>query len=247
MNPNRSSLPFVLVLALVGLPTILACGGGGGGRASPGPDDTARPITNEELSRMVLSITELPPEYRAVVREVENGVLTLDKAVESSHDLRAQLVEYGWESGYRASYQAPEGDEKPSGPELVISTVDAFETSDGAAASRRPSAPTGGSDSPPRTLSPSDAARFAETYHRFEVDLGDEAGGFRLETKLTGEDDSDVLWSAFITFRRGRLTGQVSVAAYNLSDKEAKELEETAKDLARKMNDQMSAVLTPER
>ena len=44
-------------------------------------------------------------------------------------------------------------------------------------------------------------------------------------------------------FRRGRLIGQVSVAAYNLTDQEAKELEDTAKDLARKMNDQMSAVL----
>jgi len=199
---------------------------------------------------MVLSIAELPPEYAAVVREVDNGVLTLDKAVESFYDpegLRAQLVEYGWESGYQASYQAPKADEKPSGPSIVLSKVDAYKTSAGAAAKLKgPSptpSPTDASGSPLRTLSPSDAARFAEQFHRFEVDLGDEAGGFRLKTKLTGEDDSDVFWSAFATFRRGRLIGQVSVAAYNLTDQEAKELEDTAKDLARKMNDQMSAVL----
>ncbi|MGH9195477.1 MAG: hypothetical protein ACRD1T_07040 [Acidimicrobiia bacterium] len=195
---------------------------------------------------MVLSIAQLPPEYRAVVWEVENGALTLDKAVESFYDpegLRAQLVEYGWESGYQAGYQAPEGDDKPSGPSIVLSTVEVFETSDGAAAKLKGPTPTDGSGSPPRTLSPSDAARFADRFHRFVVDLGDEAGGFRIETKLTQEDDSDVLSSAFITFRRGRLIGQVSVAAYNLSDKEAKELEEIAKDLASKMNHQMSAVL----
>ena len=194
---------------------------------------------------MVLSIAELPPEYRAAEPDEENGVLTLDKIAESFQG--AQLVEYGWESGYMANYQVPVGDEELSGPSIVLSRVDAFKTSDGAATKLRgptpTPAPTGGSGSPRRTVSPSEAAAFAEKFHRFEVDLGDDAGGFRLETKLTGEDDSDVLWSAFITFRRGRLIGQVSVAAYNLSDKEANELEETAKDLARKMNDQMSAVL----
>ncbi len=245
MGSARLHLPTLLVLTL-GLPGILACGSGGGGRASPAPDDTARQISNEELSRMVLSIAELPPEYAAVVREVDNGVLTLDKAVESFYDpegLRAQLVEYGWESGYQASYQAPKADEKPSGPSIVLSKVDAYKTSAGAAAKLKGPSPTDASGSPLRTLSPPDAARFAEQFHRFDVDLGDEAGGFRLKTKLTGEEDSDVFCSAFATFRRGRLIGQVSVAAYNLTDQEAKELEDTAKDLARKMNDQMSAVL----
>jgi hypothetical protein len=186
---------------------------------------------------MVLSITQLPPAYAAVVPDEENGVLTLDKA-----GLRAQVVEYGWESGYMANYQVPMDDEELSGPSLVLSRVDAFKTSDGAAASFRPPAATDGSDSSPRTLSPSDAARFAESFRRFEVDLADEAGGFRLETLLR-RDDGLTDSSAFITFRRGRLIGKVSVSAYNPSDKEAKELEETAKDLARKMNDQMSAVL----
>jgi hypothetical protein len=195
---------------------------------------------------MVLSLPQLRPEYGAFVPDGENGVLTLDKAVESFYDpdgLRAQLVEYGWESGYQASYQVPEGDRRPTGVWLVLSIVDAYKTSDGAAAKLRPPARTDGSDSPTRTLSPSEAARFAARFHRFEVDLADEASGFRDEARLTGEDYSDVLWSAFITFRRGRLIGRVSVAAYNLTDQEPNELEDTAKDLARKMNDQMSAVL----
>src|SRR5262249_24822783 len=124
--------------------------------------------------------------------------------------------------------------------------VELYKTSDGATAKLNPPASTDGSGSP-TTLSPSDAAHFAERFHRFEVHLGDEAGGFRLRDKLTREDNSDVLWSAFVTFRRGRLIGQASIAAYNLSDKEAEEREDKAKEMASNMNDQMSAVLAQSR
>jgi len=229
-----------LILAPVLLAMMAACGSEGGGGPSP-VDDTLRPIADEELSRMVLSIAQLRPEYGAFVSAEENGVLTRDGAAEFFHDPEGlQLVEHGWEAGYQASYQVPEGDEKPTGLAYVLSMVHIYESSDGAAASLTAPDPTGGSGTTLRTLNPSDAARF----HRFEVDLADEADGFRLrDEKVFGPEDDSTLSSAFVSFRRGRLIGKLAVVAHNLSDQEEQELEDTAKDLAGKMNDQMSAVL----
>jgi hypothetical protein len=244
MSPHGPLLPGVLVLGLIAMPLIL---GGGCGRGSPTSDDTARQISNEELSRMVLSTAQLPPEYPPMEPDEENGVLTLDKAVASVYDpegLRAQLLESGWESGYQADYKLPDGEKERRGPAFILSKVEAYKTSDGAATKLRARTPTDDASSPRRTLTPSEAARFAAEVHPFEVDLGDEAGGFRDETQV---DDGVMFSSAFVTFRRGRIIGQVAISAYNLTAEEAKELEDTAKDLAQTMNAQMSAVLTPPR
>ena len=79
--------------------------------------------------------------------------------------------------------------------------------------------------------------------HLTPTELADEAGGFRLEDSLKREGGVNGLSSVYAKFRRGRLIGQVAIVADNLSDQEVRKLEDIAKELLSKMNDQMAAVL----
>lgn len=131
MSKARKGLTVTLVGALLGL--LAACSGGdsfGGGAG-----DTGRPITNDELTKMVLSLHQFGADVRGFAAVQGNGLQTLDTMSAFDFDPveeRGDLERSGFETGYTAAFTTT-GDPLASGGVFTVgSGVIQFTTSDGA-------------------------------------------------------------------------------------------------------------------
>ena len=78
-------------------------------------DDTARSISDQDLSQMVLRLEQFPLEYQGFNASDKNGARTLEERVDEAFDhdkSRARLQQFGFVSGYHTTYEL----QQPSNP-----------------------------------------------------------------------------------------------------------------------------------
>jgi hypothetical protein len=233
-----------------------ACSGGDKELAQPKVDDTAREVSQGEVSRMALSLEQFGLEFDEFVAEDGNGPLTLDSAAAGEFDPvaeRADLEGFGWALGHEAFFADAEAIEGGTGTFIVGSSVGLFNDLEGAVGYFDDAVGELGED----VGKTSDGVTLKKT-ERFEAEGGDEAAGARLEAHfeqvLTEEERQELedqgvapvsfdFWGAAVVLRHGRLMGVVSLAGIGLSDGEKERLEGRLKDLSRKLDEGMTAVL----
>ncbi len=243
-------------LMAVGLAFLVACSDGSSD-VEPSPvDDTVREIAGDELSRMVLSLEQLGPDFEGFVSEEANGFLTLDSAAAEDFDPaaeRADLEQSGWSAGYEQFFSDAQAIEQRSGVFQVGSSVGLFAVSDGANGYFQDSADEVGQD-----IGKTRNGATLNKLERFDVDIADAAAGARIEAhfeqELTEEERQQLeemgqepvsfdFWGAGVDFRHGRILATVAVFGIGLSDGEKERLEGRLTDLARKMNEQITQQL----
>lgn len=227
----------VWLFVLGGLDSIT--GGGSEGAATPF-DITARAISSEDLGRMALRLDQFPPEYAGFVADNENGPMSLEKDVGQAFDPAKYRTAYendGWVAAYDASFTDPQ---PTAGRVFVLdSQLDLFTTKEGAGSLFDFAVAEAGQVG--RTKD-----NLTETKSdQFAVTLADQALGARTTFDVQRDDGSHLTYvQVGVGFRRGRILGSVMVGGFGLSEVQAQTLENRAKELAQKLNDQITSVLS---
>lgn len=207
----------------------------------PAADETLREISDEELSRMVLSLGLLGSEFASFAPEADNGAVNIDTASKDDFDAveeRADLERSGFASGYQAFYSYTIG--TVSGSAYIGSQAALFQTAEGAADymedSDRENAEYAGKTVGSVTIL---------EIERFDVRvLADEAAGARGTARFAEEGGSSTdVWIVAVDFRRGRLIGSVGLFAVAPSEQDKKDLSRRVETLAELMNQQMRTTL----
>jgi hypothetical protein len=198
----------ILTVALLAIVT-LGCQGGGSNEPA---DDTARPISDDELAGMVLDLAEFGADYASFQAEDDNGLRTLDKAVEGDfdpEDERADLQRFDWASAYEEFYLNPQGAET-AGVYGVGSTVNLFETVQGAEGYVEDSR-----DELTTQVGKSTGSATVVNIWEFDAAVADEAVGAVVKVDVQPEQGSSVpIWMSAIMFRHGRLVAVVGAYTF---------------------------------
>lgn len=225
----------LLVLAAACLAVvILACQGGCDTNLV---DDTAREIFEDELALMVLTLEDFGADFADLQAVEDSGFLTLDQAAEDDfdpEDERADLERFGWASGYQEFYVDPQAAEEGSGVFFVGSSVDLFETVEGAAGYFE--------DSSAEVLDQAGKTSngtTAEEILTFDADIADEATGTLARFRSEDQEGSEIhFWASALVFRHGRLLGTVGI--YSL---EEQWFQEELRSLARQLDQNVGNIL----
>jgi len=219
-----------------------ACNGGG---EEVLVDDTVREISQEEVSRMVLSLGQFGREFDEFIAEEENGPLTLEDSAERDIDPEAELADlegFGWEAGHQAFYRRPRAGPDRGGLFQVGSSVALFATDEDAAGYLADL-----SDEVGENIGKTNGSLTLEKAERFGAAVADEAAGVRFVASLALDDAGGSGEFRFVrlelTLRHGRLLGTVSMLYSGIGRGDEKRLEGRLRDLARKVNQQMAVVL----
>jgi hypothetical protein len=223
----------ILAVALLAIVTLGCQGGGSNGPA----DDTARPISDDELAGMVLGLSEFGADYASFHANGDNGPRTLDDIAEDGfdpEDERADLERFKWASGYQEFYISPQDAEEESSVFFVGSSIDLFDTAEGAADYLEDSR------SEPTTQVGKGNNGFALLdYQEFDADIADGAAAAVFHGSIETEQISSMsFWMSAIMFRHGRLVAVVGM--YSL---EEPQLEDTVKDLALRFDQNIASAL----
>ena len=224
------ALPLALAAALLML-FALACKSGGGG------GDTSREITDEELSQMVLALTDYGGAYGGFQTDDENGFLTLEQRADEDFDPQTEtqdLQQFGWTKAYAEDFVSSQAVEDRAGVYVIGSDVDLYTSTDGAAEhfadSKAELSELAGKTSEGFTV---------DRVETFQSDVGDEAVGFNIDGTAEDEDGSKFAISAGgLAFRHGRLMGSLGFATFGDGS-----FEEELKRLAATMDQRISLVL----
>jgi hypothetical protein len=220
-----------LVFAAALLAVFAACQGSGDA------DDTTRPIADGELTNMVLDLTEFGPDYAGLQAENGNGLRTLDQAVQGDldpEDERSDLERFDWTSAFEQFYANPQASQQRSGVYGAGSTVNLFETAQGAEGYLEDS----------RGELTTQVGRTYDTVtivdiQEFNADVRDGAAGSVIQANVKGDQGSTVsLWQSAIMFRHGRLVAVVGVYTF-----EEPQLEDSLKDLALRIDENITTAL----
>jgi len=224
----------LLVPLFLAVLAIIACGGGKA-------DLTAREITDEELSLMVLPLAELGSQYADFeFDEDESGFQSNDDQIEDAFDEddEAEDIErFGRLNGYADVYSSLAAVTDAEGVFFIGTSVSLYENTDGASGdledevedSRREIGMTTSDDV---TL---------ENAEEFEAEgIGDESVGLILTLSVSG-DEKLTFYGTLVGFRRGRLIGSSIIARFDDED-----VQEEAALLARKLDQRISAALQGE-
>jgi hypothetical protein len=223
------ALPLAIAASLLML-FALACKSGGGG-------DTSREITEEELTQMVLALTDYGGAYGGFEPDSDNGFLTLEQRADEDFDPQTEtqdLQQFGWTKTYAEDFVSSQAVEDRAGVFLIGSTVDLYENVEGAG---------GHFDDTTAELSEL-AGKTSEGFtvdrvETFQSDVGDEAVGFIIDGTAEDEDGSEFAISAGgLAFRHGRLMGSLGFATFGDGS-----FEEELKRLAATMDQRISRVL----
>ena len=231
MATGRHAL--VLAIALLAIAT-LGCQGGGDDKPA---DDTARQISDDELAGMALALTDFGADYAGFHANGDNGPRTLDEIAEDDfdpEDERADLARFKWASGYQEFYISPQDAEEESSVFFVGSSVDLFDTAEGAADylddSRAELTTQVGKGNNGFTLL---------DHREFDADIADGAAAAVFHGSIETEQISSMsFWMSAIMFRHGRLVAVVGM--YSL---EEPQLEDTVKDLALRFDQNIASAL----
>lgn len=220
MSLTMRRLALVLATALLA-GAALACQGGDADRPT---DDTARPISDDELAGMVLDLSEFGADYAGFQPDEDNGPRALDKIAEDDfdpEDERADLERFKWASGYQEFYTGLQDAEEESGTVFVGSSIDLFETVDGAADYLEDSR----SELTTQVGKTNNGVTVQEI-REFDADIADGAAGAVLHASDEEQGSTLSVWMTAVMFRHGRL-----VAAVGMYSLEEPQLEEIVKDL----------------
>jgi hypothetical protein len=218
---------FLLALVLFAFP---GCGGGK-------TDLTARPISDDQLALMMLSVEDYGPDFREFVLDKESGPSTAEEDIQNDFDPEgeaADIERFGWASGYERSYTSAQSLRDRSGIFSIDSGVEVLDTAEGAA---------GYLDD---LMDEMDALAGAtkegvtvEEVQRFDADVADQAYGLRSNMAVEAEDGSQTpVFSASVMQRRGRLIAWVSFTGFDRL-----EADEHLKDLASALDQRIVEVL----
>ena len=230
MSLTAGRLALILAIALLAIATL------GCGSDDKPADDTARQISDDELTGMALALTDFGADYADFVANGDNGPRTLDAIAEDDfdpEDERADLERAAWASGYQEFYISPQDAEEPSAF-FVGSSIDLFETAEGAADYLDDS----------RTELTSQVGKSNNGfiflgYREFDADVADEAAGAVFEGSIETEQISSTsLWMTAVMFRHARL-----VAVVGMYSSEEPQLEDTVKALALRFDQKIDSAL----
>jgi len=222
----------ILAIALLAIVT-LGCQDGGDDKAA---DDTAREISDDELAGMTLALTDFGADYADFEPGDDNGLLTLDEAVEGDfdpEDERADLQRFDWASAYEGLYLNPQGAET-AGVYGVGSTVNLFETVQGAEGYVEDSR-----DELTTQVGKSTGSATVVNIWEFDAAVADEAVGAVVKVDIKPEQGSSVaLWMSAIMFRHGRLVAVVGAYTF-----EEPQLQDSLRVLALHLDQNISSTL----
>jgi len=231
MSTGRHAL--FLAIALL---AVAALGCQGGGDDTPA-DDTARQVSDDELAGMALALTDFGADYADFVANGDNGGRTLDQIAEDDfdpEDERADLERLGWASGYQEFYISPQDAEEESSVFFVGSSMDLFETAEGAAdylEDSRAELTT--------HVGKSNEGVTVEEIREFDADIADGAAGALFRGNMESEQVSSMsFWLTAVMFRHGRLVAVVGM--YSL---EEPQIEDTVKGLALRFDQNIASTL----
>jgi len=223
----------ILAVALLAIVTLGCQGGGSNGPA----DDTARPISDDELAGMVLGLAEFGADYASFQADDDNGLRTLDQAVEGDldpEDERADLERFDWASVYQQFYTNPQAAKETSGVYVVGSTVTLFDTVQGAAGYLEDSR-----GELTTQVGKSTGALTVVDIQKFDADVANGAAGAIIQGDIQTQQGSSVpLWMSAIMFRHGRLVAVV--AAYTF---EEPQLQDSLRTLALRLDQNIGSTL----
>ena len=229
LNPTRRHL-LALASALLAL-TAVACQG------DSHTDDTARQIANDELTRMGLAPEDFGADFANFQADANNGLRTLDQVSDDDfdpEDERADLERFNWATQYQGYYTSSQAAKERSGVFVVGSSVNLFETNQGAAGylddSRAELQTQVGKTSKGVTVLES---------REFDADIADGATGAVFHGSVeTGQGSSTPFWMSAVMFRHGRLVATVGMYSF-----EEPQHQDTVKDLASQFDQNISNVL----
>jgi hypothetical protein len=234
MSLTTGRLALIPAIALLAIAT-LGCQGGGDDKAT---DDTARQISDDELAGMALSLTDFGAEYADFVANGDNGPRTIDEIAEDDfdpEDERADMERAGWSSGYQEFYISPPDAEEESSVFFVGSSIDLFETAEGAADYLDDSR----AELTTQIGKKGDNGFTLQNTREFDADVADEAAGAVFEGSIETEQISSTsYWLTAVMFRHGRL-----VAVVGMYSSEEPQLEDTVRALALQFDQKIESAL----
>jgi hypothetical protein len=231
MSTGRGAL--FLVVALVAA-VALGCQNGGDDKPA---DDTARQISDDDLAGMTLALADFGADYASFQAEDDNGLRTLEKAVEGDldpEDERADLQRFGWASAYEGFYTNRQDAEESSGVYGVGSTVNLFETVQGAEGYVEDSR-----DELTTQVGFSMDTITVIDIQEFDAAVADEAVGAIVKVNVEPEQgSSEPIWMSAVMFRHGRLVAVVG--AYTFQEPQ---LQDNLRTLALHLDQNIDRVL----
>jgi hypothetical protein len=223
----------ILAVALLAIVTLGCRGGGSNGPA----DDTARPISDDELAGMVLGLAEFGADYASFHANGDNGPRTLDDiAGTSTHpeDERADLQRFDWASAYEGFYTNRQAAEEGSGVYGVGSTVNLFETVQGAEGYVEDSR-----DELTTQVGFSMDTITVVDIQEFDAAVADEAVGAIVKVGVEPEQgSSEPIWMSAVMFQHGRLVAVVGAYTF-----EEPQLQDNLRTLALHLDQNIDSVL----
>jgi hypothetical protein len=223
-----------MVLVAVTLPLLSACGGGGPS------DQTDRQITDQELSLMVLPLSDLGSQYADFELDDTSGPQSNEQVISDAFDKEdeAQDVErFGRASGYEAFYTSSQALLEEKGPINVGMTVVLHDNADGASGNLKD-----GADDAQRAVGKTNEDVTIEGVETFEAgDIGQDAVGVVQKASFQADQADFTLNQTIVGFQEGRLIGSVVITGFESEDMQA---EATA--IARKLDERILAVLRGE-
>jgi hypothetical protein len=223
-------------MVMVALTLILASACGGGGQK----DLTDREITDDELSLMVLPLSDLGSQYADFELDDTSGLQSNEQAIDDAFDSEdeAQDVErFGRANGYEAFYTSTQALLDEKGPINVGMDVILHENADGASGNLKD-----GVEDAQRAVGMTKEDVTIQSVDTFKVDnIGDEAVGMVHKASFKVDEGELTVEQTVVGFQEGRLIGSVAITGFEGEDMQA---EATA--LARKLDERILAVLRGE-
>jgi hypothetical protein len=212
----------------------VACGGGGQ------KDLTDREITDDELSLMVLPLSDLGSQYADFELDDTSGLQNNEQVIDDAFDKEdeAQDVErFGRATGYDGSYTFSGGLPEEKGPVHIATGVILHENADGASGNLKD-----GVEDAQRAVGMTKEDVTIQSVETFEVgNIGDEAVGLSQKASLKVDEEELTLYQTIVGFQEGRLIGSVAITSLEGGD-----AQEEATALARKLDERILAVLRGE-
>jgi hypothetical protein len=227
-----------VAMALLFAVCLAVLSGCGGGEA----DVTAREISDEELSLMVLAQEEFGAEYAELDPDDErSGFQSNDEVVAEAHDRddeRRDIERFGRVNGYFEAYSSTGSFLTGEGLLDVATGVELLR--DSAGASGRMKHEMAEYETELREQAEEEDAQEADLRPFGTGGIGDEAVGLQVRFTIPLDGGLKVSYYAtYVSFRRGRLVGAVVVG-----ESEDRDRRDEVAALARKLDERIQAVLS---
>jgi len=219
---------------------LAACGGEEEEEAEAPADLTAGEITDEELSLMVVPLSELGSQYADFeFYEDESGFQSNEDIIDAAFDEEDEagdVERFGRVNGYGEDYRSVEAALEREGAFLIGTATELYEDADGASGDLKD-----GVEDMQRQVGMTKEDVTLEDAEEFDPGrIADESAGLLLTGSVAAGQEVRY-YMTVVGFRRGRLLGSVAIARFDEED-----VREEAEALARKLDERITAVLRGE-